>query len=158
MNRQQRTLRRDTSVFAEAALDEESTATRVESQSYRKTVTQRTSQLETVGFTEEAPEQGDWGEPSRGTRARNLPKFFEIRTHLAVTEGDYVERKTVEAEQGGDWDQWHQAMKTWSRRSKTTRLRTLWNHPQTDVIPGLQTGLQVKLGPNGQLTNTKHPM
>ena len=43
MSRQQRTLRRGASVFEEAALDEESTATRVESQSYWKTVTQRTS-------------------------------------------------------------------------------------------------------------------
>ena len=80
-------------------------------------------------------------EPRRGTRARNVPQFFgEVRTHLAVTEGDYVEPKTVyEARQGDDWDQWHRAMKAPTDR---------------DVIPGKWV-YKVKLGPSGQVDKYK---
>ena len=62
---------------------------------------------ETYGFFEEALEQEDRAERRRGTRAMNFPQFLgEVRTHIAVTEGDYVEPKTIyEAKQGEDWDQ-----------------------------------------------------
>ena len=64
------------------------------------------SQSETVGFFEEALEQVYRAEHRRETRARNVPQYFgEVRTNLAVTEGDYVEPKTIyEAKQGDDWD------------------------------------------------------
>ena len=67
---------------------------------------------QTVGFFEEALEQADRAEPRRGTRARNVPNFFgEIRTHLVVTEGNYLEPKTVcEAKPADEWDQWYRAM------------------------------------------------
>ena len=46
-------------------------------------------QSETIGFNEDALEHADRSEPRRGTRASNVPQFFgEVRTHLAVTEGD----------------------------------------------------------------------
>ena len=97
MNTQETTLRRDASDVEEAALDEESTATRGslrDSESLEYSETEDFSQ--TVGSFEEALEQADRAEPRRGTRARNVPQFFgEVRTHLAVTEGDYVEPKTV---------------------------------------------------------------
>ena len=67
---------------------------------------------QTIRSFEEALDQADRAEP-RGTRARNVPQFFgAIRTHPAVTEGDYVEPKIVyEAKQGDDWDHRHRAMK-----------------------------------------------
>ena len=116
VNAQETTLRRDASDVEEATLDEESTATRGssrDSESLEDSETEDFSQSETVGFFEEALEQLDRAEPRRGTRARNVPQCFgEVRTHLAVTDGDYVEPKTVyEAKHGDDWDQWHQAMK-----------------------------------------------
>ena len=114
MNTQETTLRRDASDVKEAALDEESTATRGslgDSESLEDSETEDFSQ--TVGFVEEALEQADRAESTRGTQAMNVPQFFgEVRTHLAVIEGDYVEPKTVyEAKQVDDWDQWHRAMK-----------------------------------------------
>ena len=114
VNTQETTLRRDASDVEEAAPDKESTATRgnlrgPESLEYRETE----DFSQTVGFFEEALEQADRAEPKRATRARNVPQFFgEVRTHLVVTEGEYVEHKTVyEVKQGDDWDQWHRATK-----------------------------------------------
>ena len=108
MNTQKTTLRRDASDVEEAALDDEPTVTRGSlrnSESLEDSEPEDCSQ--TVGFFERALEQADRAEPRRGTRARNFPQFFgEVRTHLVVTEGDYVEPKTVyEAKHGGDWDQ-----------------------------------------------------
>ena len=83
VNTQETTLRRGAPDVEEAALDEESTATRGslrDSESLEDSETQDFSQ--TVGFFEEALEQADRAEPRRGTRARNVPKFFgEVRTH-----------------------------------------------------------------------------
>ena len=112
MNTQETTLKRDASDVEEAALDEESTATRGslrDSESLEDSDTEDFSQSETVGSSEEALEQADRAEPRRGTRARNVQQFFgEVRTHLAVNEGDYVEPKIVyEAKHGDDWVQWH---------------------------------------------------
>ena len=97
VNTQDTTLRREVSDVEEAALVEESTATRG---SLRDSDSMEDSEtedfLQTVGFFEEALEQADRAEPRRGTRARNVPQFFgEVRTHLDVTEGNYVEPKTV---------------------------------------------------------------
>ena len=116
VNTQETTLRLDASDVEEAALDEESIATRWslrDSKSLEDSETEDFSQSETVGLFEQAMEQADRAEPRRGTRARNVPQFFgEVRTHLAVTEGDYVEPKTVyEAKQADEWDQWYRAMK-----------------------------------------------
>ena len=97
MNTQETTLRQVASDVGETALDERSTATRGshrDSESLEDSDTEDFSQLETVGFNEDALEHADRAEPRRGTRARNVPQFFgEVRTHLAVTEGDYVEPK-----------------------------------------------------------------
>ena len=90
-------MRRDASDVEEAALDEVSTATRGslrDSESLEDSETEDFSQ--TVGFFEEALEQADRTEPRRGTRARNVQQFFvEVRTHVAVTEGNIVQPKTV---------------------------------------------------------------
>ena len=93
-------MRRDASDVEEAALDEESTATRENlrnSESLEDSDTEDFSQSVTVGFLfEEALEQADRAEPRRGKRARNVTQFVgEVRTHLAVIENDYVEPKTV---------------------------------------------------------------
>ena len=107
VNTQETTLRRDGSDVEKAALDEESTATigsLRDSESLEGSETENISQ--TVGFFEEGLEQADRAKPRRGTRARNVPKFFgEVKTHLAVTEGNYVEPKTVyEGKQADAWD------------------------------------------------------
>ena len=158
VNTQETTLRRDSSDVEEAALDEESTATRGslrDSESLEDRETEDYSQ--TNGFFEEALEQADRAEPRRRTRARNFPQFFgEVRTHLAATEGDYVEPKTVyEAKQGDDWDQWHRAMKD---EVKELQDNETWNlvRPPTDrdVIPGKWV-YKVKLGPSGQVDKYK---
>ena len=87
----------------------------------------------------------------------NVPQFFgEVRTHLVVTEGDYVEPKTVyEAKQGDDWDQWHREMKD---EVKALQDNETWNlaRPPTDrdVIPGKWV-YKVKLGPSGQVDKYK---
>ena len=111
MNTQETPLRRDASYVEEAVLDEESTATRGslrDSESLEDSEMEDFSQSKTVGFFVEALEQADRAEPRRGTRARNVLQFFgEVRTHHVVTEGDYVEPKTVyEAKHGDDRDQW----------------------------------------------------
>ena len=105
VNTQETTLRQEASDVGETELDEGSTATRGshrDSESLEDSDTEDFSQLETVGFNEDALEHADRAEPRRGTQARNVPQFFgEVRTHLAVTEGEYVEPKTVyEAKQG----------------------------------------------------------
>ena len=111
VNTHETALRRDAS-DNKAALDEESTATRSlrDSESLEDSETEDFSQ--TVGSFEEASEQADRAEPRQGTRARNVPQFFgEVRTHLAVTEVNYVEPKTVyEAKQVDEWDQRYRAM------------------------------------------------
>ena len=158
VNTQEMTLRRDASDVEEVALDEESTSTRGslrDSESMKDTETEDFSQ--TVGFFEEALEQADSAEPRQGTRARNVPQFFEeVRTHLAVTEDDYVEPRTVyEAKQGDDWNQWHRVMKD---EVKARQDNENWNlvRPPTDrdVIPG-KCVYKVKLGPSGQVDKNK---
>ena len=102
VNTQETTLRRDASNVETAALDEESTATRGslrDSESLEDIETNDFSQSETVGCFEEALEQLDRAEPRRGTQARNVPQFLrEVRTHLAVTEGDYGEPKSLRSQ------------------------------------------------------------
>ena len=158
VNTQETTLRRDASDVKEAALDEESTATggRLgDLESREDSETEDFSQ--TVGFFEEELEQTERAEPRLGTRGRNVPQFFgEVRTHLAETQGDYVEHKTVcEAKQGDDWDQWHRAIKD---KVKALQYNETWNlvRPPTDrdVIPGKWV-YKVKLGPSGQVYKYK---
>ena len=160
VNTQETTLRQEASDVGETALDEGFTATRGshrDSESLEDSDTEDFSQLETFGFNEDALEHADRGEPRRGTRARNVPQFFgEVRTHLAVTEGDYVESKTVyEAKQVDDWDQWHRAMKD---EVKALQENETWNlvRPPTDrdFIPGKWV-YKVKLGPSGQVDKYK---
>ena len=154
VNTQKTTLRRDASDVEEVAVDVESTATRGslrDSETLEDSETEDFSQR--AGFFEEALEPADRAEPRRRTRARNVPQFIgEVRTHLAVTEGDYVEPKTVyEAKQGDDWDQWHRAMKDEVRALQDNET---WNlvRPRTDrdVIPGKWV-YKVKLGPSSQV-------
>ena len=79
MNTQETTLRQEASDVGETALDAESTATRGshrDSDSLEDSDTEDFSQLETVGFNEDALEHADRAEPRRGTRARNVPQFF----------------------------------------------------------------------------------
>ena len=119
-----------------------------------KTVKWRTK---TVGFIEEALEQADSAEPWRGSPARNVPQFFgEVRTHLAVTEGDYVEPKTVyEAKQGDDWDQWHRAMKEEVKAFQDNETSNQVRPPtDRDVIP-VKWVYKLKLGPTGQIDKYK---
>ena len=64
--------------------------------------------------------------------------FGEVRTHLAVTEGNYVEPKTVyEAKQTDEWDQWYRAL---NDEVKALQDNETWDlvRPPTDrdVIPG----------------------
>ena len=137
---QETTLRRDASGVEKAALDEDSIATRRslrDSESLEDSETEDFSQ--TVGFLEEAVEQADRAEPRRGTRARNVPQFFgEVKTYPSVTEGDYVELKTVyEAKQGDDWDQWHRAMRDEVRALQDNETWNLVTPPtDRDVIRG----------------------
>ena len=147
VNTQETTLRRDASDVEEAALDEESTATRGslrDSESLEDSETEDFSQ--TVGFFEGALEQADRAEPRRGTRVRNVPQFFgEVRTHLAVTEGDYLEPKTVyEAKQADEWDQWYRAMKD---EVKALQDNETWDlvRPPTDGRHTGQMGLQSEI-------------
>ena len=156
VNTQETTLRQEASDVGETALDEGSTATRGshrDSESLEDSDTEDFSQLETVGFNEDALEHEDRAEPRRGTRARNVPQFFgEVGTHLAVTEGDYVEPKTVyETKQGDDWDQWHRAMKDEVKALQDNETWNLVRAPtDRDVIPGKWV-YKVKLGPSGQV-------
>ena len=80
VNTQENTMRRDASDVEETALDEESTSTRGSlrnSESLEDSETKDFQQSETVGFFEEALEQGDRAEPRRGSRAMNVPQFLE---------------------------------------------------------------------------------
>ena len=135
-------MRRDASDVEEAALNEESAATRGnlrDSESLEDSDTEDFSHSETVGFYEEALEQAHRAEPRRGTRARNVPQFSgEVRTHLSVTEGDNVEPKTnYKATQGDDWDQWHWAMKDEVKALQDNRTWNLVRPPtERDVILG----------------------
>ena len=158
MNTQEKTLRRDASFVEKAALDEESTATRGslrDSESLEASETEDFSQ--TVGLFGEALEQADRAEPRRRTRSRSVPQFFrEVRTHLVVTEGDYVEPKTVyETKQGDDWDQWYRAMKDEVKALQDNETWNLVRPPSDrDVIPGKWV-YKVKLGPRGPVDNYK---
>ena len=160
VNTHETTMRRDASDVEEATLDEESTATRGifrDSESLEYSESEEFSQSETVGFFEEVLEQADRAEPRQGSRARNVPQLFEeVRTHLVVTEDGYVEPRTVyETKQGGDWDQWHRAMKD---EVKALQDNETWNlvRPPTerDVIPGKWV-YKVKLGSSGQVDKYK---
>ena len=94
VNTQATTLRQEASDVEEAALDEGSTAIRGSQRDSESLEDSHTdfSQSDTVCFNEDALEHADRAEPRRGTRARNVPqRFGEVRTHVAVTEGDYVE-------------------------------------------------------------------
>ena len=154
VNKQEMTLRRDASDVEEAALDEDSTATRGslrDSESLEDSETEDFSQ--TVGFFEEALEQAERAEPRRGTRVRTVPQFFgEVRTHLAVTDGSYVEPKTVyEAEQADELDQWYRAMNDEVKAFQDNETWDLVRPPtDRDVIPGKRV-YKVKLGPSGQV-------
>ena len=151
---------RDASDVEEAALDEESTATREslrDSESLENSETEDFSQPETIGFFEEALEKADRAEPRRESRASNVPQFFgEVRTHLAVTDGDYVEPRTVyEAKQGDVWDQWRRAMKDEVKALQDNETWNLVRRPTDwDVIPG-KSFYKVKLGPSGQVDKYK---
>ena len=148
-------MRRDASDVEEAALDEESTATRGslrDSDSLEDSETEDFSQ--TVGFFEEALEQA---EPRRRTQARNDLQFFgEVRTHLAVTEGNYVETTAVyKTKQADEWDQWYGAM---NDEVKVLQDKETWDivRPPTDrdVIPGKWV-YKGKLGPSGHVDKYK---
>ena len=158
VNTQDTTLRRDASDVEEAALDEESTATRGilrDFESLENSETEDGSQ--TDGFFEDALEHADRAEPRRGTRARSVPQFFEeVRTHLVVTEGNYVELKTVyEAKQADEWDQWYRAM---NDEVKALQEIEPWDLVRTptdrNVVPGKWVD-KVKLGPSGQVDKYK---
>ena len=161
VNTQEMTLRREVSDVEEAALDEESTATRGslrDSESLEDSKMEDFSQPETVGFfEEELLEQADRAELRRGTRKSNDPQSVgEISTRLAVTECDNLEPKTVyEAKHGDDRDQWHRETKY---EVKTLQDNETWSLVRAatdkDVIPGKWV-YKVKLGPSGQLDKNK---
>ena len=98
-------------------------------------MTQRTSHSQRVGFFEEALEQANRAEPRRERGSRDVRHFFgEVRAHLAVTEFDYVEPKTVyetsKVTTGtSDTGKW----RTRSRHNRTTRLGIQWGHPETGM-------------------------
>ena len=73
-----------------------------------------------------------------------------------MTEGDYVEPKTVyEAKQGDDWDQWYRAMKDEVKALQDNETWNLVRSPtDTDVIPSKWV-YKVKLGPNGQVDKAR---
>ena len=122
-----------------------------ETRSHWKTVTQKTSH----SWRQLASVKMHWN--TRTEQSKECSAIFgEVRTHLAVTEGDYVEPKTVyEAKQGDDWDQWHRAMKD---EVKALQDNETWNlvRPPTDrdLIPGKWV-YKVKFGPSGQVDNNK---
>ena len=84
-----------------------------DSWNHRKTVVQRTSHSQ----KDLAPLNWQWGERTvqnsdEGYEQGMLRFFGEVRTHLAVTEGDYVESTAVsEANYSDDWDQWQRSRK-----------------------------------------------
>ena len=106
---------------------------------------------------DEAQEQAERAEPRPRTLARSVPQFFgEVRTHFGVTEGDYVELKTVyEARQGDNWGQWHRPMKDKFRAPQDNETWTIVRTPtERNVVPG-KWASQVKLRPNGQVDKYK---
>ena len=89
---------------------------------------------------------------SRDTSKECSATFGEFKTHLVVTECDYLGAKTVyEAKQVDDWYQWHRAMKD---EVKALQDNDTWNlvRPPTDrdFIPGKWV-YKMKLGPSGQV-------
>ena len=96
----------------------------------------------------------------RQTRAGNVPQVSgEIRTHLALTAGEYIEPKYVyKAKQGVIWEQCHRAR---MNEAKARQDNGTWDlvRPQTecDVIPGNWI-YKVKLEPSGQVDNQKYAM
>ena len=118
-----------------------------ETRSHWKTVKRRTSHKQLTSLSRA---------PTRDTSKDCFAIFGEVRTHFAVTEGDYVEHKTLyEAKQGDNWDQWHREMKD---EVKALQDNETWNlvRPPTDsdVIPGKRV-YKVKLGPSGQVDKNK---
>ena len=80
MNTRETTLRRDASYVEEAALDEESTATRGnlrDSELMENSDTEDFPQSERVGLSEETLEQANRAVPRRGRGARNVQHFLE---------------------------------------------------------------------------------
>ena len=82
--------------------------------------------------------------------------FGEVRTHLGVTGGNYVEPKTVyKAKQADECDQWYRAM---NDEVKALQDNETWDQvrPPTDrdVIPGKWV-YKVKLEPSGQVDQYK---
>ena len=95
--------------------------------------------------------------PDEGHEQGMFRNFFgEVRTHLAVTEEDYVEPKAVyEAKQRDDWDQWHRAMKDEVKALQDNETWNLVRSPSDrDVIPGKWVH-KVQLGPSGQVDKYK---
>ena len=77
--------------------------------------------------------------PDKGHEQGMFRNFFgEVRTHLAVTEGNYVEPKTVyETKQADQWDQWYGAMKDVFKAFQDNETWDLVRTPtDRDVIPG----------------------
>ena len=146
--------KRDASDVEEAALDEESTATRGtlrDSESLEDSEMEDFSQ--TVGLFEEALEQADKGAQTRDTSKQF---FREVRTHLAVTGGNYVEPRTLnEAKQADEWDQLYRAI---NDEVKALQDNETWDlvRPLTDrdVITGKWV-YKVKLGSSGQVDKYK---
>ena len=98
-------------------------------------------------------------EPKRGTRTRNiLHSFGEARIHLAVTEGEYVEPKTVyEAKNGEDLHQWQWAMKDQVKALQDNKSCSLVRPPKDRGRHTRQVGLQKEIGTywlNLQIQNT----
>ena len=160
VNTQETTLRRDASDVEEAALDEESTATRGslrDSEPLEDSETEDFSQ--TVGFFEEALEQADRAQPRRGTRARNVPQFFleksgTILLWLRVTMWNPQNSLRSQASwqkgpvvPGNEW-----------RDQGTPRQRDL-GPSETTHRQGRHTAgkwvYKVKLGPSGQVDKYK---
>ena len=150
VNTRATTLTRDAPGVEESALDEESTATRrslKDSDPLEDSATENSSYSERVCSFEEALERADRAEPTLGTRATNVPQFSEeVKTHLVVTESDYVEPKTVyEAKQGDNWDQCHRAVED---EVEVIQGNETWNlvRPPTDRRHTGQMGLQSEIG------------
>ena len=157
VNTQETTLRRDASDVEEAALDEECTATRGSLRDSESLEDSETKDFSMTVGNEEALEQADRAEPRRGTRARNVPQFFgEVRTHLAVTEGNYVEPKTVYgAKQADEWDQWYRAMNDEVKALQDNETWDLVTPPtDRDFIPGKWV-YKVNLRPSNQVDKYK---
>ena len=158
VNTQGTTLRRDASDVEEAALDEESTATKEslrDSESLEDSETEDFSQSETVGFFEEALEQADRAESRRATRARKVAQFCGVvRTHFAVTEGDFVEPKTVyKAKLGDDWDQWYRAKKNIEKQRDLEPSETTHRHGRHTRQMALQSEIGTQWS-SGQIQST----